>query len=87
MENVILSIYVETKYLDNVTGALRRIPEITDLFEVTGDFDVVCLIKVQNMREFRRLLKEKILTIKGVRGTNSTVILHVHKRNGVLVEE
>lgn len=84
---VLLSIYVESKELDRVTSSLKGLPEVVDLFEVTGDFDIVALVRTKSMREFRDFLKNKVLSVKGVRGTNSAVILYTHKREGKLLEE
>ncbi len=84
---VLLNIYVESKELDRVTSSLKGLPEIVDLFEVTGDYDIVALVKTESMRRFRDFLKNKVLSIKGVRGTNSAVILYTHKREGKVLEE
>jgi DNA-binding Lrp family transcriptional regulator len=84
---VLLNIYVESKELDRVTSSLKQLPEIVDLFEVTGDYDIVALVRAENMRRFRDFLKNRVLSIKGVRGTNSAVILYTHKRDGKMLEE
>ena len=84
---VFLNLFVESKELEKVTENLVRLPEVTDLFEVTGEYDIVCMLKVENILAFRELLKNKVLKINGVKSTVSSVVLYTHKREGRLVAE
>ena len=77
---VFLNLFVESKELENVTQALVRLPEVTDVFEVTGEYDIVCLLKVESILDFRNILKDKVLKINGVKSTVSSVVLYDHKR-------
>ncbi|HYC11110.1 MAG TPA: Lrp/AsnC ligand binding domain-containing protein [Nitrososphaerales archaeon] len=74
-----MNIFVESSEMDDVIEALLRIPSIEELYEVTGEFDVVTLIRCSDIEEFRDILKNRILKIKGVRSTVSSVVLHSHK--------
>ncbi|RDD53468.1 MAG: Lrp/AsnC family transcriptional regulator [Candidatus Korarchaeota archaeon NZ13-K] len=84
---MILNIYAELDRLDDIVERLRRMEEVLDLYEVTGDYDIVAVIEVDSVEEFRSSIIRKLTEIKGVRGTNSFVVLHTHKREGRLVEE
>lgn len=84
---VILNIYAELDRLDDIVERLRGMEEVLDLYEVTGDYDIVAVIEVDSVEEFRSSIIRKLTEIKGVRGTNSFVVLHTHKREGRLVEE
>jgi len=79
---VLLNVFVESQELERVTQALEKIPEVTDLYEVTGEYDLVALIESDSIVAFRELLKNKILRIKGIRSTVSAVIIHMHKKEG-----
>lgn len=48
---------------------------------------MVALVRTENVRRFRNFLKNRMFSIKGVRGTNSAVILYTHKRDGKMLEE
>ncbi len=54
---------------------------------MTGDYGLVALIEAESIEEFRSTLVGRTLKIKGIRGTNSSVVLHTHKRAGRLLEE
>jgi DNA-binding Lrp family transcriptional regulator len=59
-------------------------PNVEELYEVTGEFDVVTLVSCADIEEFRELLKNKILKIKGVKSTVTSIVLSAPKgpRNG-----
>ncbi len=84
---VFLNLFVESKELEKVTDSLMRIPEVTDVFEVTGEYDIVCMLRVENILAFRELLKNRVLKINGVKSTVSSVVLYTHKREGTQVAE
>ncbi len=66
---------------------LIKLPEVTDVYEVTGEYDIVCMLKVESILAFRNVLKDKVLKINGVRSTVSSVVLYEHKREGNPVSE
>jgi DNA-binding Lrp family transcriptional regulator len=82
-----LNIFVESQELERVAQTLQDFPEVTDVFEVTGEYDLVALIQTDSITSFRKLLKDKILGVKGIRSTVSAVVIHTHKRAGKLVAE
>jgi len=84
---VFLNLFVESRELERVTENLVKLPEVTDVFEVTGEYDIVCMLTVENMLEFRELLKNKVLKISGVKSTVSSVVLYSHKREGKQIAE
>lgn len=79
---VLLNVFVESRELERVTESLAKLPEVTDVYEVTGEYDLVAFIKTDTIAQFRQVLKDKVLKVKGVRSTVSSVVLHTHKKNG-----
>jgi len=78
---VILNLFVESKELENVTESLVKLSEVTDVYEVTGEYDIVCLLSTESILAFREVLKNKILKISGVKSTVSAIVLYTHKRD------
>ena len=74
-----VDIFVDSPAMDDVVQALERIPTIEELYEVTGEFDIVTLVSASDIEEFRDTLKNKILKIRGVKSTVSAIVLHTHK--------
>ncbi len=53
----------------------RRLPEILDCHLVSGNFDYLIKARVSDMKAYRELLGEKILSLPGVSGSRSYVVM------------
>ncbi len=84
---VFLNLFVESRELEKVTESLVKLPEVMDVYEVTGEYDIVVELKAQDILAFRELLKNKVLKIPGVKSTVSSVVLYTHKREGKPIAE
>jgi DNA-binding Lrp family transcriptional regulator len=65
--------------MDDVVQALQKLENLEELYEVTGEFDIVSLLSAADIEEFREVLKNKIMKIPGVKSTVSSVVLMAHK--------
>jgi len=74
-----VDIFVESPYMDDVVAALSKLERIEELYEVTGEFDIVTLVSATDIEEFRDVLKNKIMKIRGVKSTVSSIVLKTHK--------
>jgi DNA-binding Lrp family transcriptional regulator len=74
-----VDIFVDSPTMDEVVQGLSRIPNVEELYEVTGEFDIVTLVSASDIEEFRDLLKNKLLKIHGVKSTVTAIVLHTHK--------
>ncbi len=79
---VVLNVFAESKELDKVAATIADLPEVIDVYEVTGEYDVIALVESEDIASFREFLKNKILTINGVKSTVTAVIIHTHKKDG-----
>ena len=53
----------------------RKLPEIMECHLVSGNFDYLIKARVSNMKTYRKLLGEKILSLPGVNGSRSYVVM------------
>lgn len=65
--------------MDDVIRALSQFSNIVELYEVTGEFDIVTLVSAKDMEEFRDFLKNKLLKIRGVKSTVTSIVLNAPK--------
>ncbi|MDR3282298.1 MAG: Lrp/AsnC family transcriptional regulator [Candidatus Methanoplasma sp.] len=68
-------------YADNVVEALnemKNIPQVISIFDVTGDADCIVWISCLDREEFSETVK-KINGTKGVKKTNTSIVLNVVK--------
>ena len=80
--NASLLVFVEINLLHNSPDAFRdfreearRLPEIMDCHLVSGNFDYLIKARVSDMKAYRELLGEKILSLPGVNGSRSYVVM------------
>jgi len=71
----LVSIVVDPERSPEVCSRLSQIEEIRKVYEVTGQYDVVVEVEVGSIEEFREVLNKKILAIKGVKMTESAIVL------------
>jgi len=83
-----VDIFVESPLLDDVVKALSEIPNVEELYEVTGEFDIVSLVSAADIEEFRDFLKNKLLKIRGIKSTVTSIVLNTAKghRNGQSIQ-
>jgi DNA-binding Lrp family transcriptional regulator len=74
-----VDIFVESHHMDDVVQSLAKLENIEELYEVTGEFDIVTLVVADDIEEFRDVLKNKIMKIRGVKSTVSSIVLKTHK--------
>jgi DNA-binding Lrp family transcriptional regulator len=74
-----VDIFVESSLMDDVVQSLIKLENLEELYEVTGEFDIVTLLSANDIEEFRDVLKNRIMKIKGVKSTVSSVVLKAYK--------
>jgi len=77
-----LLVFVEIDLSPKSPGAFRKfreeardLPEIMDCHLVSGNFDYLIKARVKDMKAYRRLLGDKILSLPGVSGSRSYVVM------------
>ncbi|MCS7125617.1 MAG: Lrp/AsnC ligand binding domain-containing protein [Aigarchaeota archaeon] len=83
----IIHVFVDSSKLEYVAEEINKLEEALDVYEVTGEFDIIAIMKSDDIIGFRKLLKDKILKIEGVKSTVTSIILFTHKRDGRPIEE
>ena len=74
-----VNIFVEPPQKDQVLTALAELTNIEEIYEVAGEYDIVSLVSASCLEEFRDVLQKKIMKIKGIKSTITTIILQPHK--------
>jgi DNA-binding Lrp family transcriptional regulator len=75
-----VNLFIDPTQKAQVINALSKLENIEDIYEVKGEFDIVSTVSTASLEEFRTILHNKILKIKGVKSTVITVVLKTHKR-------
>jgi DNA-binding Lrp family transcriptional regulator len=57
-----------------ISSILMKIPNVENVYEVTGQYDIVALVSAMNIAEVNECI-EKIRRVEGVTNTNTMIIL------------
>jgi len=79
----ILHLFVESGKLESVCEKLAKLPQTLDVYEVTGEYDIVAIVAVSSVKELREFISKILPSVEGIKSSVTSVILHVHKKNGV----
>ena len=72
----LVDILVDSPFKTEVVTALSRLPNIEELYEVTGNSDIVSVVSGTDIDEIRNLLKNDIRKIPGIRNVLTSIVLN-----------
>jgi DNA-binding Lrp family transcriptional regulator len=61
--------------LQKLKEGLASIPEITEAHNLTGDTDLLLIIKAKSIEELRSLLTEKVQNLEGIKRLSTSIVL------------
>ena len=73
-------IQVNHNAMAKVIEEFNKIPEIKKVFALTGDYDILAEIEVENTDELYNAFSKKIDTIEGIINTNTHVIMKAFEK-------
>jgi len=74
-----VNIYVDRSQRNNVLSELLKLQNAEEVYEVAGEYGIVSLISASSLEEFRDVLQKRVMKIKGVKSTITSVILSRYK--------
>jgi Lrp/AsnC family transcriptional regulator for asnA, asnC and gidA len=66
-------INMDSKLRDNVLNELFKIPEVREVAEVTGRFDILVTMTSRSLDEMHQLISEKVGRIEGIQRTETFI--------------
>ena len=72
---------------DRVAKRIARFPEVSDLFLVSGSFDLLITINGKSLKEVANFVASKLATIDGVLSTSTGFMLKKYKDSGKVMED
>ena len=75
-----VEIFIEhPKFESGFIEAVGDLDEVLECHHITGEFSLLLKVRVQDMAAFRRLLIEKLNSVRGVRQTRTLMVLATAK--------
>jgi Lrp/AsnC family leucine-responsive transcriptional regulator len=66
--------------IERFRRSIQEIPEITECYHVSGDFDFLLKVVVRDMRAYEVFLREKLSKIKGIGKITTNFVLATNKQ-------
>ena len=63
--------------------AIADLPEVSEVYSVAGDYDLVVMVRVKNHDDLARVVSEGIAKVEGVERTQTLVAFKVYSRHDV----
>ncbi len=63
--------------------AIADIPDVSEVYSVAGDYDLVVMVRVRDHEELARVVSEQIAKIPGIERTQTLVAFKVYSRHDV----
>jgi 2-isopropylmalate synthase len=79
--NALIMLEVESHvYTTSVVRRLRGFTNVTQVYEITGDYDISAFVNVENMMSLNNLIEE-VRTVQGVKRTETRMVLKKYNGN------
>ena len=75
-----IEVFIEhPKFEEDFIGIMGTLDEVLECHHITGEFSILLKVRVTDMTAFRRLLIEKLNSVRGVRQTRTLMVLATSK--------
>lgn len=73
------------EYVIEFEKEVVNLPEITECFHVSGDYDYILKINVKDMQDYRNFMLSKLTTIKHIASTHSSFMISEVKNTTAII--
>ena len=73
----------DMKRVTETAQAIADLPEISEVYSVAGDYDLVIMVRVRKHEDLARVVTEEIAKVPGVVRTQTLVAFKVYSRHDV----
>ena len=81
MVNAIVLVKVSRGRVPEVAEALLELPEVAEAYSVTGEHDLVAIVRVKEYDQMAELVPAKIDRIQGIERTTTLMAFRVYSRH------
>ena len=81
MVTAIVLIRADVARIPETGAAIAQIPEVTEVYSVTGDFDLVALVRVRAHEELNDVIPGTLNRVPGVTHTETHIAFQTYSRH------
>ena len=81
MVTAIVLIRADVAAIPETGAAIAQIPQVTEVYSVTGDFDLVALVRVRAHEELADVIPDTLNRVPGVTHTETHIAFRTYSRH------
>ena len=81
MVTAIVLVKADVKRIPQTAEAIAQIPQVTEVYSVTGDFDLVALVRVRAHDELAEVIPGTLNRVPGVTHTETHIAFRAYSRH------
>ena len=81
MVTAIVLVHVERGHVNDVAEALAELPGISEVYSVSGSYDLIAIIRVAQNQDMCDLVTEHIVKIEGIARTETMLAFRAYSRH------
>jgi DNA-binding Lrp family transcriptional regulator len=83
MVTTIVLAVVDIHQIPETAQAVADIPEVSEVYSVAGDYDLVIMVRSRTHDDLARVVSEEIAKIQGIERTQTLVAFKVYSKHDV----
>lgn len=81
MITAIVQIKTERQKIEEVAQNLMEITGVAEVYSVSGDYDLLALIRVSQYEEISSIVTEKLIKLEGIQETNTMMAFRCYSKH------
>ena len=81
MITAIVLINAEVDRIPEVAAAIAEIDGVSEVYSVTGDVDLIALVRVQQHEQFADVIADRLNKVQGVLGTQTHIAFRTYSKH------
>ena len=81
MISAIVLINAEVDRIPEVAAAIAEIDGVSEVYSVTGDVDLIAMVRVQQHDQFADVIADRLNKVQGVLGTQTHIAFRTYSRH------
>ena len=83
MVNTVVLAVCDVHQIPEAAQAIADLPEVSEVYSVAGDYDLVIMVRVRNHDDLAQVVSEQIAKVPGIIRTQTLVAFKVYSRHDV----
>lgn len=81
MITAIVFVRTEVERVNDVAAALADLDGVSEVYSVTGDLDLVAMVRVHDLDAVSRVVTDQVARVEGIVATQTHIAFRTHSRH------